>query len=129
MSNQKKGLVCLFTGAAAMVGAVVAGCLMTKGLYDGVSLFNSGTAGLAGIAVCFSALGHTNIALGADLLTRQEGDFSSPDPIIREFPLVGGLLYKLAECVIAAPDIDDRPCSESSTVPVPRPSGVPTPVL
>jgi hypothetical protein len=129
MSNQKQGLVCLFTGAAAMAGAVVAGCLMTKGLYDGVSLFSSGTAGLAGIAAFFSALGHTNIALGADLLNRQEGDLFPPDPIIREFPLVGGLLYKLAERVIAAPDIDDRPCSESPTVPVPRPSGVPTPVL
>ncbi|HRC26454.1 MAG TPA: hypothetical protein PKX87_03380 [Alphaproteobacteria bacterium] len=129
MSNQRQGLAHLFAGAAAMSSAAVAGCLMIKGLYDGVPLFSCGTFGLAGAAAFFSALGHVDIALGADLLNRQEGDLSPPDPIIREFPLVGGLLCKIAERVIAASQIDGDRGSENPAVSSPEPSRVPTPVL
>ncbi|MCB9978598.1 MAG: hypothetical protein H6862_03205 [Rhodospirillales bacterium] len=94
-NNRVTGLVSIFNGNVSMGASAFIAFRMFQDLYSG--------GGLAGaipplvMGALLYSVGHAQKIFGVDLVHRREDDFSPPDPMIKDAPVLGRFFYRLAE--------------------------------
>lgn len=96
--NKLTGLVNIFNGNVAMRASAFIAFRVLQDLYSGGGFF--GAIPPLVIGTLLYSFGHAQKALGVDLAHRRDDDFSPPDPMIREAPILGNLFYRILEWAI-----------------------------